>query len=316
MMKVFITGGAGMVGSHLADLCLEEGMEVHLILRHTTNKRNIEHCVEDLNLHLGDIKDYGCVKAIVDEVEPDLVFHLAAMSFVPQSFVASSETLYNNIVGTDNVLKAIDDVTRCAIACSSEEYGMVYPTEVPIQETNPLRPRSPYGISKVATDYLGAYYAGLGKKIVRLRCFNTEGPRRHELFVTSTFAKQIAEIEKGKRRLLLHGNLDVVRDFTDVRDIVRAYRLAVDKCEYGDVYNVCSGEGHSIEEVLDFLISEAYKSKGTTVMIKTDSARMRESEVPLLLGDCTKFKEATGWKPEISFEQMLLDELEWWRERV
>lgn len=313
MKKALITGISGMVGSHLADLLIEKKIEVYGIVRNTTNHRNIEHIEDRIDLRIGDIKDYSCVLDCMNQVEPNYVFHLAAMSFVPQSFVASAETLSNNIIGTDNVLKAAPKDAKVVIAGSSEEYGLVLPNEVPIKETNILRPKSPYGISKIASDYLGYYYAGLGKHVIRLRCFNTEGPRRHELFVTSSFAKQIVEIEVGKRKEIKVGNLEAIRDFTDVRDVAKAYLLAAEKCVPGEIYNVCSGKGYKIADVLQILIDFSCADE---IHVKQNSSLMRKSEVPILLGDSSKFRKQTDWKPMIPFERTLKDLLDWWRSLI
>ncbi|MBI5465064.1 GDP-mannose 4,6-dehydratase, partial [Candidatus Gottesmanbacteria bacterium] len=200
------------------------------------------------------------------------------------------------------------------IACSSEEYGLVYPNEIPVKEENPLRPQSPYAVSKVAMDYLGyQYFQSYKMKIIRTRGFNHSGPRRGEIFVTSNFAKQIAEIEKGKREPVVEvGNLEAKRDWTDVRDMVRAYLLAVQKGIPGEVYNICSEKTVRVGDMLDMLL----KMSKIKVKVRQDSSRMRPSDVPILLGDCTKFRKATGWKPEIPFTKTMEDLLNYWRERV
>jgi GDP-4-dehydro-6-deoxy-D-mannose reductase len=201
------------------------------------------------------------------------------------------------------------------IAGSSEEYGLVYPDEVPILETNPLRPLSPYGVSKVAADKLGfQYHRSYGMRVVITRSFNHTGPRRGEVFVTSNFAKQIVEIEKGKRDPVIKvGNLNAQRDFSDVRDIVRAYWLAVEKGEYGDCYNLCSGKPRVIKDVLDLLLQS---STSENIKTEEDPSRMRPSDVQILHGDCSKFKKQTGWEPEIPFEKTMSDLLDYWREKL
>ena len=202
---------------------------------------------------------------------------------------------------------------RIQLACSSEEYGMVFPDEVPIKETNPLRPLSPYAVSKVAQDMLGyQYWMSWKVDSVRTRGFNHEGPRRGPVFVASDFAKQIADIEKGRKPPVLSvGNLEAIRDFTDVRDMVRAYWLALEKCEPGEVYNIATGKGWKIRDLLDHLLSLT-KVK---IEVRQDAARLRPSDVPILLGDNSKFVAATGWQPTIPFEQTLRDMLDHWRAR-
>lgn len=317
-MRVLITGVTGFVGSHLADYLLKkEDIELYGIARWRSQKENIEHLKDKIKLFECDIKDMTSVREVVTNVKPDRIFHLAAQSFVLASWHAPAETLSTNIIGELNIFESVRQVTPDTIvhiAGSSEEYGLVKPDEVPINEHNPLRPLSPYGVSKVAQDLLGYQYnKSYGLKIIRTRAFNHTGPRRGEVFVCSTFAKQIAEIEKGRKEPVMYvGNLEAQRDFTDVRDIVKAYWLATEKCEPGEVYNICSGEPRAIKSILDTLLSFTNKR----LEIKEDPDRMRPSDVPILKGDSTKFREKTGWKPEIPFKQTLRDTLGYWRERV
>jgi GDP-4-dehydro-6-deoxy-D-mannose reductase len=242
---------------------------------------------------------------------------LAAQSFVPTSWSAPEESLHTNIIGTLHILEGVRQVgidPWIQVAGSSEEYGLVHPDEVPIQEANPLRPLSPYGVSKVGTDLLAyQYFMSFGIKLVRTRAFNHTGPRRGDVFVCSNFAKQIVEVEKGKREPIIRvGNLEAKRDFTDVRDMVRAYWLSLNHCEPGEVYNIASGTTWRINEVLDMLLAQSKAQ----IQIEEDPERLRPSDVQILLGDYSKFHKATGWKPEIAFEQTLLDILNYWRERV
>jgi GDP-4-dehydro-6-deoxy-D-mannose reductase len=197
------------------------------------------------------------------------------------------------------------------IACSSEQYGMVYPDELPINEDNPFRPLSPYGVSKVAQDLLGyQYHASYGLHIVRTRAFNHTGPRRGESFATSSFCKQVAEIEAGRRPPVLHcGNLDARRDFTDVRDMVRAYWLALEKGEPGEAYVVASGEAYTIREVLKAVLDNARCS----IEVEAVPELMRPSDVPVLVGDATKFHTLTGWEPQVPFAETMGDLLDYWR---
>lgn len=318
-MRALITGITGFAGSHLADYLLTlGGVEVHGIARWRSRTENIDHLKGKARLYECDLRDAFSVREVLKQVRPDRIYHLAAQSYVPMSWVAPVETLTTNLVSEANIFEALRQEgmldTRIQLACSSEEYGLVLQGEVPIKETNPLRPLSPYGVSKVAQDFLGyQYHQSYHQFIVRTRAFNHTGPRRGEVFVTSNFARQIAEIEKHKKEPVIYtGNLEAVRDFTDVRDTVRGYYLSLEKGEAGEVYNICTGTGYKVREMLDILL------KFSTVRITTqqDPKRMRPSDVELLVGDRTKFSKATGWEPSIPFERTMEDLLNYWRERV
>jgi GDP-4-dehydro-6-deoxy-D-mannose reductase len=307
MRRVLITGVTGFAGSHLVDYLLTRGdCEIHGIWRWRSRTENIEHLKPgDIALHECDLRDATSTFDTVAKVKPDWIFHLAAQS-----------SLMTNILAQVNIFEAVRRLglkTRIQLACSSEEYGMVYPDETPIRETNPLRPLSPYAVSKVAQDMLGyQYWMSWKVDSVRTRGFNHEGPRRGPVFVASDFAKQIADIEKGRKAPVLSvGNLEAKRDFTDVRDMVRGYVLALEKCEPGEVYNLCRGRCWTIRETLDMLLALTT----TKIEVKQDPARLRPSDVQILLGDNSKFVAATGWQPTIPFEQTLRDMLEYWRSR-
>lgn len=317
-MRVLITGITGFVGSHLAEFLLEQKeIEVFGTLRWRSKTDNIDHFKNRVRMFECDFRDAASVHQMIGEVRPDWVFHLAGQSFVPMSWKAPSETMTTNAVGQINLLESIREFklnTRVQIAGSSEEYGLVAENELPLVETSPLRPLSPYAVSKVAQDLLGYQYAHSYKMfIVRTRAFNHTGPRRGEVFATSNFAKQIASIEAGLQEPVIHvGNLDSRRDFTDVRDIIRGYWLALEKGEAGEVYNLCSEKAVSIREMLNLLLSKTSKK----ISIQPDPARMRPSDVMVLLGSCAKFRSRTGWKPTIPFERTLEDLLNYWREKV
>lgn len=317
MKKALITGIAGFAGSHLAELLLSKSFEVYGLSRPRTKKDHIEGIINKLHLEDADLLDSHSLYTTIARIKPDYIFHLAAQSFVPTSWGSPSVTLEVNVVGSANLFESVRQAginPVIQIACSSEEYGLVLPNEVPIKETNPLRPLSPYAVSKVAMDYLGyQYYQSYKMKIVRTRGFNHTGPRRGETFAESNFAKQIAMIEKGRQDpVILVGNLDASRDYTDVRDMVRAYLLAVEKCDPGDVYNICTGRTIKIGDMLKLLLSFS-KIKPE---IKQDPSRMRPSDVPVLSGDSSRFVAKTGWKPEIRFEKTMEELLNYWRERV
>jgi len=317
MRRVLVTGVTGFAGSHLVDYLLERGdCEIVGIQRGRSRTENIEHFRDRIRLLECDLRDAASTRDTLEQVRPDWIFHLAAQSFVPTSWIAPTESLTTNVIGQVNLFEAVRRIglkCRIQIACSSEEYGLVHPDEVPIKETNPLRPLSPYAVSKVAQDLLGyQYWMSWKVDCVRTRGFNHEGPRRGPVFVASDFAKQIADIEQGRKPPVLSvGNLEAQRDFTDVRDIVRGYWLALEKGEAGEVYNLCSGRAWSIRQVLDLLLGMTQAK----IEVRQDPARLRPSDVPILLGDHTKFVKATGWKPTIPFEQTLRDMLEHWRAR-
>jgi GDP-4-dehydro-6-deoxy-D-mannose reductase len=316
-MRVLITGITGFAGSHLADHCLEiGGLEVYGIVRWRSRTENIEHLQGKIKLLECDLRDATSTRDVIEEIRPDRIFHLAAQSFVPTSWRAPTESLVTNVIGQLNIFEAMRKINlkaRIQIACSSEEYGMIYDNELPVTEDQPLRPLSPYGVSKVGQDLLGyQYFMSYRMDIVRTRGFNHTGPRRPPVFVVSDFAKQIADIEKGRKEPVLHvGNLDAERDFTDVRDIVRGYYLSLEKGKSGEVYNLCSGKSWKIGDLLDWLLSHT-KAK---IEVRQDPARLRPSDVPRLRGDCSKFRRDTGWAPRIPFEQTLEDMLDFWRNR-
>ena len=274
------------------------------------------HIKDRINLIETDMRDSHSVVGLIKNTEPDLIFHLAAQSFVPTSWNAPQDTIYTNVIGTVNLLEAVRSSKidpKIHIAGSSEEYGLVNHDEVPIKETNQLRPLSPYGVSKVAEEMLGfQYFRSYSLKSVITRAFNHSGPRRGDVFVESNFAKQIADIERGEKPVMYVGNLEAQRDFTDVRDVIKAYVMALEKCRPGETYNICSEKAVKIKDMLDMLLSMSKKN----ILIERDEKRMRPSDVNLLVGDCSKFRKATGWKPEIPLEKTLEDLLDYWRQKA
>ena len=317
-MRVLITGITGFVGSHFAEFLLARGAEVFGSVRWRSKMDNIEHLRRRLTLIESDLRDFFSVRNLLEQSQPDYIIHLAAQSFVAASWQTPSETITNNPISQTHLLEGTRQLcskARFLAIGSSEEYGLVYPEELPIRETNPLRPLSPYAVSKVAQDLMGyQYYKSYGLHVVRTRAFNHTGPRRGENFVTSNVSKQVAEIEAGLREPVISvGDLKPTRDFSDVRDIVRGYWLLLERGTAGEVYNLCSGVDWSIERVLHFLLAE---SKTSGIEVRQDPARLRPSDVPILRGDAEKMRKATGWEPRIALEDTLRDLLEYWRQRV
>ena len=318
-MRALITGITGFAGSHLADYLLSDHPEVEVFgtRRWRSRMENVEHLGDRVTLVECDLNDASAVSATLAEIRPQLIFHLAAQSFVPTSWRAPAETLTTNIVSQTNLFEAMRSLEldcTIQIAGSSEEYGLVLPDEVPITEDNPLRPLSPYAVSKVAQDLLAyQYFKSYGLRTIRTRGFNHTGPRRGEVFVTSNFAKQIASIEAGLQDPVIRvGNLSSQRDFTDVRDTVRAYWLAVQKGTPGEVYNIATGKAITIRELLDKLLALS----DAEVELEVDPDRLRPSDVEILLGDYSKLEGDTGWQPKIPLETTLRDTLDYWRGRI
>lgn len=316
-MRVLITGISGFAGSHLADHLLhlsEPALHVTGI-----SQRGGENPPTDSRITFvaGDLTDPRFTAEFLAQVIPDRIYHLAAQAFVPVSWQDPWATLENNIRAQTNLLHAAAQQksnARILIVGSNEEYGRVTPADLPIDEDTPLRPDSPYGVSKITQDFLGLqYFLSHQLHIVRVRPFNHIGPRQNERFVASNFAKQIAEIEAGLREpKLCVGNLDAQRDFTDVRDMMRAYVFALERGKAGDVYNIGSGKPRAIREIV-----ETYQRLARVPFeIEYDTERMRPSDTPVSYCDTTKFENATGWTAQISFEETLRAILDEWRARM
>lgn len=319
--KVFITGIGGFVGSHLADYILEEfpNIQVLGLVRWWEPKENIMHIIDKIKLCYGDLTDLPSLEIILKEHKPDIVFHLAAQSYVDFSFLAPITTLENNVIGTANLLEVVKKLKLNSgydpiiqIASSSECYGQVRENEVPIKENNPFRPASPYAVSKVGEDMIAfQYWLSWKIKTIRTRMFTHTGPRRGEVFVESNFAKQIAAIEAGLSAPVIKvGNLESIRTFLDIKDAIKAYWLLVTRCEPGEVYNIGGKETMSVGDMLNKLL-ELSTVKG--IKVEVDPTRLRPSDVTLQIPCVDKFTEATGWKPVIPFEDTLEDLLNYWR---
>jgi len=320
--KVLITGITGFVGSHLADYILADFPKVQILglVRWRSPTDNIRHILDKVTLEFGDLLDLPSLKTILLRQKPDVIFHLAAQSYVPFSFLSPVATLGTNVIGTCNLLEAVKDLNFTSkydpvihICSSSEVYGQVKENEVPIRENNPFRPASPYAVSKVAEDMLAAqYWLSWKIKTIRTRMFTHTGPRRGEVFASSTFAKQIASIEAGLTPPVVKvGNLDSIRTFLDARDAVKAYWLLVNKCPPGEVYNIGGVETMTVGDMLNKLLK---LSRVKNITVEVDPSRLRPSDVTLQIPCVDKFVAATGWKPEIKFDQTLEDLLNYWRD--
>lgn len=315
-MHALITGAGGFVGGHLCEYLLRHtnwdltGTVFGELDRTGASKPR-------LTLLRMDLRARADVQALLEDIHPDYVFHLAAQSFVPTSHAAAWDTLENNVKSQLNLLEALRGSghnTRFLVVGSNEEYGAPTPDELPQTERSPLRPNNPYAVSKIAQDFLGLqYHLAYGIPVVRVRPFNHTGPGQSSRFVVPAFASQIAHIEAGLQEPIMRvGNLSTSRDFTDVRDVVRAYHLAVTEGEAGEVYNVASGQAHSIQGLLDTLLSYSEAE----IRVERDPERYRPVDVPLVYGSAAKFRQRTGWKPQIRFEQTLRDTLAYWRDQV
>lgn len=318
-MKVLITGITGMVGSHLAEYICEyhPSVEVHGLVRWRSPMDNIRGVESKITLHQAELRDLNSLILLLRTVKPDRIFHLAAQSYVTFSFHAPADTMHTNVIGTVNLLDAIRfaEINPMIHICSSSEvYGQVTEAEVPILETNPFRPASPYAVSKVGEDMVAQqYFLSYGIKTVRTRMFTHTGPRRGDVFAESSFAKQIAEVETGLRQNPIKvGNLDSVRTFSDVRDAVRAYWLLLDMCLPGEVYNIGGTRTMTVGEMLEMLKSMAQ----CKIEHKVDPALLRPSDVTLQIPSVSKFQAVTGWKPKVPLEESLGDLLDYHRNKI
>jgi len=314
---VLITGINGFVGSHLADLLVSEGYSVSGIAL-TRNLRHLSHVEHQIAIAYGDIRNAKEVQNVLAEVKPDCIYHLAGSSFVPDA-EADPKSVYDvNVLGTLNVLEAARSThlsAKILIVSSGEVYGYVPEAALPVNEEYPLKPTSPYGVTKACADLLAYQYAtAYQMDVIRVRPFNHIGPRQSEKFVCSSFAKQIVEIEQGIRKPILNvGNLEACRDFTDVRDVVRAYRTVLERAQGGEVYNIGSNKAWKIGDIVGILIG-ASRVKG--IELEQQSLRVRPNDIPVMRCDASKVEQAIGWRPEIPIERTLQDLLDYWRDTI
>lgn len=291
-MKCLVTGSSGFVAGFLEELLQEQG-----------------HRVMGFDIKMGqDFRDYEAVHLAIDSFRPDKIFHIGALAYVPESFLDPIRAIETNIIGSLNIIEAVRRIglkTKIHLCGSSEEYG---DAAEPVTEESLPNPLSPYAISKLGMDYFGQLYAkSYNMDIVVTRTFNHTGPGRGEQYAESAFAKQIAEIERGERDILRHGDLSTVRNYTDVRDVVRAYTLAIDLPS--GVYNICTNQNVTMQQVLDMLLAHSTHE----IITEMDTNLLRPADFSFNKPDCSKFTKLTDWKPEYKLETTLLDILERWR---
>ncbi len=298
MRRALITGSKGHVGSHLAEYLLKQGWEVH-----------------GFNLRDGqDLRDYERVRNAIDIIRPTHIFHTAALAYVPESFANPVRTFEINTIGSVNLFEAVKQLgvkTKIQICGTSEEFGDTSDAEEPITEKSLPNPLSPYAISKLAMDHMARLYTrSYGLHIVITRAYNHCGPNRGEMYAESSFARQIVEVENGTRKLVEHGNLESIRNYTDVRDIVRAYVQAIELPP--DVYSICSDQNVSMQEIMDTLVRQAK----VPIVTKVNPSLYRPADFSFKKPSCEKFKKLTGWEPEITLSTTLANILDDWRKKL
>jgi len=315
--RALVTGASGFVGPHLCAALEAHGCEVWTTDRSPAPPGRSQSQAAASRHSRCDLADAAAVRALVESTRPEWIFHLASLSSVAHSFENPSEVLLGNLGAACNVLEAVRRAApraRLLVVGSAEQYGAVPEGEQPIRETQPFRPASPYAVGKVAQEYLALQYAATwGVDVVLARSFNHSGPGQSDRFVLPAFAAQIAACEQGRQEPVLRvGNLDVWRDFLDVRDVVRAYVLLAERGEHGTAYNVCRGETFRIRDLLDGLLAQARRP----LRVEPDPARWRPVDLPVLRGDPSRLRERTGWSPSLDMHRTLGDLLDDWRGRT
>ncbi|MEW5924196.1 MAG: GDP-mannose 4,6-dehydratase [Candidatus Zixiibacteriota bacterium] len=316
--KALITGIAGFAGSYLAELLLEQGIAVYGCLAPGEKKDNIRHLLKDIEPERFDILKPEKVSNFVTSVAPEYIFHLAAVSSVGQSFAKERLTYDVNFTGTLNILEASlklgSRLKKVVFTSSADVYGKFMPANKILKETQAVNPNSPYGISKVAAEYLACYYVSHHNlPVVISRSFNHTGPRHSETFVVPSFCRQIAAIEKGlSKPVIMVGDLSAKRDLSDVRDIVYGYYLMAEKGVPGEIYQLCSGRTVAIKTVLDKLL----KMAEVPIKVEVDKSRLRKSDIPVLRGDNTKARKMLGWTGRNRLEDTLESALQYWRQKL
>jgi len=316
-MRVLITGIAGFVGSHLAEYALKKNAEIFGTILPNEPLSNIAHIKNQLTLFKCDITDAKKLELAVKKSKPDFVFHLAAQSNVSLSWKIPQKTMEVNVIGSINLLESLRRYApnaRVLLASSREVYGKVKKSDLPIKEKQPAKPANPYGISKLAMEFLGMqYYYKYGLEAIIMRSFNLTGPRRPASFACSDWAKQLAEIELGLKEPKIEiGVVTALRDFTDVRDAVRAYWLAIQKCNPAEPYNLCSGKALKMKKVLEMILALSDRD----IKVVRDEKKVVKIDVPYAVGSNAKLRKVTGWKPKIKFKQTLKDLVNYWKKQL
>ncbi len=316
MKKALITGISGFVGSHLTELLLSCDIKVNGVAHPDHGTYHISDLLQDIVLYRGDLQDKNFVNKILLENNFDYIFHLAAYPSPPQSFKDPKGTIENNLFSQLNLLEAISQSKSAAkilIVGSSDEYGNVEKKYLPVDENTPLAPTTPYAVSKIAQDFLGLqYFLHKRLNVIRVRPFNHIGPRQSTNFVVPAFASQIAQLEKTGGGQIKTGNLETSRDFTDVRDMVKAYLLALEKGKVGEVYNLGSSHSYKIADILKKLLSFSK----VNIEVKTEKSLLRNQDIGNVYCDFTKFKKDTGWQPTIQIDKTLFDTIEYERNKL
>ncbi len=314
--KVLVTGAGGFVGSHLLELLKSKAnYQVFASIYKTSDF--VTQLLPSSQIFVGDLTKFDFASTLIKQIQPDIIFHLAALATVHNSVDQAKLMLTTNTILQYNLLETVRQYapkTRFLAICSANQYGLVKESEVPISEDQPFRPLNPYAVSKLSQEYLAyQYYLSYNLDIIRIRAFNHTGERQTPNFVIPAFAKQIAEIEAGLRSPIIQvGNLEAVRDFTYVGDIVEAYLLLAEKGQAGEVYNIGSGRGVKIQTILDKLIDLS----SVKIKVEFDSKRLRPSDVPILISDISKFQRLSGWQPTTSIDEILQKVLNYWRQQL
>jgi GDP-4-dehydro-6-deoxy-D-mannose reductase len=316
MKNILVTGASGFVGTHLCRELHQRGETA--VWGVTRRKRaDLHDSHPGVQWLEGSYTDRAFWRKTIQDVRPQAIYHLAGQAQVTKSWEDPVETMTANVLAQTHMMEALREFPErptILVIGSSEEYGLVSASELPVREETPFRPLSPYAVSKVAQDLMAfEYFRSYGFRVIRTRSFNHTGPGRPDSYAISNFSKQIALIESGQSEPVIRvGNLKAQRDYIDVRDMVKAYSLAVEKGESGEAYNICSGKPRAMEDVLQELL----KLSSVKIGIQEDPARLRPADLPVIYGDASKFVRHTGWRPEISFPQMLGDLLKDWRQRI